>query len=275
MLKYIRIFLVAAFVLALLGAGGLYLYNYTHEDVAPPAFDSDTDLLEVSVSATDRQLCAGLRAYDNVDGDITDRIMVKSISQLINDTDVRVTYIVFDDASNYATYERTVRYADYVPPHFSLSKGMSYNAGDTVTFLDRLSARDAVDGDITSKLTLLHSSVVSNIPGTYSVTVSVTNSLGDSSTLPLTVIVVNRTPSLPQINLSEYLIYLPKGSPIRPRDYLAGVEDPLAEDEINLREVRINGKTINTDVPGVYEAYYYYTGESGEIATAILTVVVE
>lgn len=275
MLKYIRIILISAFVLALLGAGGLFLYNYTHEDVAPPAFDSDTDLLEVSVTATERQLCAGLRAYDNVDGDISSRIMVKNISQLINDTDVRVTYIVFDNASNYATYERTVRFVDYVPPHFSLSKGMIFNAGDTVTFLDRLTAKDAVDGDITSRMALLHSSVVSNIPGTYSVTVNVTNSLGDSSTLPLTVIVVNRTPSLPRIELTEHLIYLPKGSTFRPRDYLAGVEDPLAEGEINLRQVKINGKSIDTEEPGVYEAYFYYTGESGEIATAILTVVVE
>lgn len=276
MLKYIRIFLVFAFVLAFFGASGLFLYQYTHEDIAPPAFQSDNDLLEVKVTSSKKDLCAGLHAYDNIDGDISDQIMVRSISQLINESDVRVTYIVFDKASNYSTYERTVRYVDYSPPRFSMNKPMIYNAGDTITFLDRLTATDSVDGDITGRMVLLHSSVSSNIPGTYNVTVSVTNTLGDSATLPLTVMVVNRTTSLPRIELKNYLVYCKKGDVLRPSDYLVGVSDPMSKEEsIDPGLVTINTRALNLYETGVYEAYYYYTGVSGEIATAILTVVVE
>ena len=43
MLRPIRITLVVLFVLLLLGAGGLYYYNYTHEDVSRPAFTVDEE----------------------------------------------------------------------------------------------------------------------------------------------------------------------------------------------------------------------------------------
>jgi len=76
MLRPIRITLVVLFVLLLLGAGGLYYYNYTHEDVSRPAFTVDEERLEVSVNDPREAFTRGLRAFDNVDGEITDRINV-------------------------------------------------------------------------------------------------------------------------------------------------------------------------------------------------------
>lgn len=276
MLKYIRVVLVVLFVLALALSGWLFYYNYTHEDIAAPAFVSDADLLEVSVNADRNALCKGLHAYDNMDGDITDRILVQNVSQLINSTDVLVTYLVMDDASNYATYTRTVRYTDYRPPRFVLTKPMFFNAGETITFLDRISATDVRDGDITGRLSLLESTAVNNSPGTYRVVVSVTNRMGDTATLPLTVLVVNQTASMPRLQLSSYLIYLPRGERPDFSEYLEQVVDPLERDqEIPLKNVKINYMQFRPNDPGVYEVYYYYTGQSGETVTAILTVVVE
>ena len=126
MLRYIRTILVILFILALIGAAALFLYNYTHEDVSPPAFRMDSDLVEVSVSDPDSALLQGLSAYDNVDGDLSAQIRIKDISTLINETDVTVTYIVFDAASNYATCTRTARYTDYKPPRFGLTRPMIF-----------------------------------------------------------------------------------------------------------------------------------------------------
>ena len=275
MLKYIRIVLVVLFCLALAGAGSLYFYNYTHEDTQPPAFSKETELVEVSVTDPQQALLRGLAAYDNVDGDVTDRIKIKSISQLVNETDVIVTYIVFDNSSNYAVCDRTARYTDYTSPRFSLSKPMLFNTGETVTFLDRISVIDQRDGNITGRLKLEESTVVSTIPGTYRAMLSATNLMGDTVYLPLTVQVVNKSVTLPTIELSEYLVYLDVGSPKRFRSYLKGVRDPMDSEGAFPSKVTINSKAVDTSTPGVYEVYYYYTGKSGEIGTAILTVVVE
>lgn len=276
MLKYIRVTLVVLFILALITAGGLFYYNYTHEDIAAPAFDSSAELIEVSVHAGRDELCQGLRAYDNMAGDITDRIIVQNVSQLINDTDVMVSYLVIDDASNYATYTRTVRYTDYHPPRFRLSKPMCFNTGETITFLDRVSAEDIRDGDISGRMSLVESTVASSTPGTYRAILSVTNQLGDTVTLPLTVLVVNQTASMPKIQLSSYLIYVKAGERPNYAGYLKDVEDPLDQDAANLKsKVLINDSQCHPNTPGVYEVYYYYTGRSGETVTAILTVVAE
>ncbi len=278
MLRYVRIVLVLLFCLALAGAVGLYFYRYTHEDTSPPAFRSGTDLLEISVRDPDSSLLDQLWAYDNVDGDLSSRIRVKNISTLINETDVNVTYIVFDEASNYATYSRTVRYVDYAPPKFGLVGPMIFNVGEQVNFGGTVTVTDQRDGDISGRLKLEESTVVTGVPGTYSVKLSATNRMGSEIWLPLSVQIIDNSFSRPQITLKQYLIYAKVGEKLNFRDYLDEVKDPLSEDPektISIYRVTINSSGVDSSVPGVYEAYYYYTGISGEITTVILPVIVE
>ena len=278
MLRYVRIVLVLLFCLALAGAVGLYFYRYTHEDTSPPAFRSGTDLLEISVRDPDSTLLDQLWAYDNVDGDLSSRIRVKNISTLINETDVNVTYIVFDEASNYATYSRTVRYVDYAPPKFGLVGPMIFNVGEQVNFGGTVTVTDQRDGDISGRLKLEESTVVTGVPGTYSVKLSATNRMGSEIWLPLSVQIIDNSFSRPQITLKQYLIYAKVGEKLNFRDYLDEVKDPLSEDPektISIYRVTINSSGVDSSVPGVYEAYYYYTGISGEITTVILPVIVE
>ena len=278
MLRYVRVVLVVLFCLALAGAVGLYVYNYTHEDTSPPAFRSGTDLLEVSVTDSEQALLGQLWAYDNVDGDVTAKIHVKSISTLINETDVNVSYIVFDAASNYATYTRTVRYVDYTPPKFGLNAPMIFNVGESVNFGSTVTVTDVRDGNISGRLKLEESTVITSTPGTYSVKLSATNRMGDEIRIPLTVQIIDNSFTRPHIALNNYLIYVQTGERLNFRSYLAEVTDPLDKDQeepISLYKVTINSSGVDLSTPGVYEAYYYYTGISGEIATVILTVIVE
>ena len=278
MLRYIRTILVILFILALIGAAALFLYNYTHEDISPPAFRMDSDLVEVSVSDPDSALLQGLSAYDNVDGDLSAQIRIKDISTLINETDVTVTYIVFDAASNYATCTRTARYTDYKPPRFGLTRPMIFNMGETVSFTGSVTVTDQRDGNISGRLKLEQTTVVNSTPGTYSATLSATNRMGDTIYLPLTVQVIDKSVSRPTIELSTYLIYVDQGAQVNYRRYLSQVTDPLVEDKdktVSSGAVKVNSSNVDTSTPGVYEVYYYYTGISGEIATVILTVVVE
>lgn len=278
MLRYVRIILIILFCLALIGAAGLYFYTYTHEDTSPPAFRSGTDLLEVSVTDPEEALLAELSAYDNVDGDLTSKIRIKDVSSLINETDVNVTYIVFDEASNYATYTRTARYRDYTPPRFDLLRPMIFNVGETVSFSSSVTVTDLRDGNISGRLKLEESTVISNTPGTYSATLTAANRMGDTITLPLTIQIIDNSTTRPAITLSKYLIYVARGEEPDWKSYLDQVTDPLSKTEdktVSNSKVTVNAARVDTSVPGVSEVYYYYTGLSGEIATVILTVIVE
>lgn len=275
LLKRIKIALIVVTALVAVAFCGVMIHEYTHKDVSAPVFTCDSDILEVSVHATDAELCAGMHAYDNMDGDITDQIRVMNVSQLINQTDATVTYLVFDGASNSATYSRTIRYTDYHAPQYTLSKPLIYSTGETVTLLDRLSASDVLDGDISASILLTSSHVSNAIPGSYPITVQVTNSAGDSATLPLTVLINSNSLTLPEIHLKSYLIYVPAGTELDYESYVHYVYDPVDNKISNRLKVTCNADSVDLNTPGVYEAYYYYLGSSGETASVILTIVVE
>jgi len=274
MLRTIRVILVTLFVLTALGFATLVVYQFTHDDTAPPVITSDSDLLELSVTATEQELKQGLKAYDNMDGDITDRIVVQRISHLVNATDATVTYLVFDNASNAATYQRTLRYTDYQKPRFYLTKALTYNVGETITLRDRLGARDVIDGDLTDSILVSESNASNTVPGYYAITVQVTNSAGDTAVLPLTVTVQNQSVTTPRILLREQLVYVDAGQSVNYASYLLSATDPMLSGTQN-SQVTINDEDADLSTPGVYEVYYYLLGKSGETATAILTVVVE
>ena len=82
--------------------------------------------------------------------------------------------------------------------------------GKTVTLLDRLTAYDQVDGDLTGSIRMTIQNLNIAAAGVYSITLQVTNSLGDTAVLPLSVI-VQETSKLPSITLQEYLVYLDQG----------------------------------------------------------------
>lgn len=286
MLKYVRTILIGLFCIALLGAAGVYYYVRTHEDYQPPVFHAESDVIELSVADPQEALFQGLSATDDRDGDLTGKIRVKGTTAFTDsaNAEFNVSYIVFDSASNYATYTRTARYTDYVSPRFSLAQPMIFGLSETVRFDGTVTVTDQLDGDISGRLKLEESNILNTIPGTYRVLLSATNRMGDTVTLPLTVQITENSRSCPKIELKKYLIYLDVGQKTKYRSYISSVTDPMRkgredseeEDEpISVKDVSINYSEVDTSVPGTYEVYYYYTGISGELATVILTVVVE
>lgn len=246
------------------------VYQRTQLDTTAPTLTCDAQVLEVSVKAGEEDLLQGVSAWDNRDGDITSQIMVDHISTLVTADTARITYVVFDRASNAAKLTRTVRYTDYEAPHFELTKPLRYTVGQTVTVLDRLSAQDVVDGNITDNIRMTSQNLNNGAEGIYSVTFQVTNSLGDTAVLPVSVI-IESSGNLPEIQLREYLIYLRQGDDFQPEDYLRRVTD--GNSVVSNSQVEITSE-VDTGTPGVYEALYQYSGSNG-IGRAILTVVVE
>lgn len=269
-MKKIKLVLV---VLLLVLAGltaATELYFKAGDDTTPPVISCDQEVLEVSVKAEEKELLQGVTAQDNRDGDLTGQIVVDHISTLVTADTAKISYVVFDSANNVGKLTRTIRYTDYETPRFQLSGPLRYQVGNTVTLLDRLSAQDVLDGDISNTIRITTQNLNIAMEGIYSITLQVTNSLGDTSILPLSVI-IQAGSGLPEVKLSEYLIYMKTGESFAPASYLWQVTDPgrsVSKDDVTI------DSNVDVDKAGVYEVYYRYEGQNGT-GLAILTVVVE
>lgn len=262
--------ILALFILTLLAFCGLRIYRRLTVDVTPPVITCSTDSIDVSVTAGEEALLQGVMASDDRDGDLTDQILIKGVSPSLTDSSAQVTYIVFDSANNMATVTRTVRYTDYEAPRFALSQPLVYPAGQTVTLLDRLTATDVLDGDISSGIRITSQNVINSQPGVYSVTAQVDSRLGNSVVLPLKVVITAGGPQL--ITLSDYLVYLPRGSAFDAAGYIQSVTAPDGT-ALPAGQVSIESP-VDTSVPGTYHVGYSVTAQ-GQSYTVYLAVVVE
>lgn len=235
-----------------------------------PTLTSDTELLNVSVNDSEEALLKGLTAYDKTDGDITDRILVASISHFLEPGIVSVKYVVFDQHNNSATLTRRVCYTDYKLPRFTLHKNPVYTRGDSFDLLDYLTVTDDLDGDISHKVKVLYNDVSTSASGVYPVAVEVSNSCGGAAELTLQVTYLSTRPSV-TVALRENLVYLEQNAQFDAAQWLVSVTDSEGE-ELNTGDVTVQGE-VDTATPGTYQIVYSYDLEklSGQ---AVLTVVV-
>lgn len=274
-MKLLRGIIIGLFVvLAGLTAASEW-YARTQVDRTPPTITCEGEVLEVSVEADRSELLQGVTAWDDRDGDLTDKVLVEHVSNLTGANTARITYVVFDSADNAATCSRTIRYTDYQKPRFRLTAPLHYYVGDTITLLDRLTAVDVIDGDLQDKIRLTASNLTNTLAGTYHVTVQVTNSLGDTSVLPLTILVDSGSGYLtPEIQLTQYLVYLDQGSAFDPGIYVRSITDPSAGNKTVSRGQAEIFSEVDPNRPGTYEVVYSYTGSGGREGKTFLTVVV-
>lgn len=240
------------------------------EDRTLPEIRCPDGALELSVqSLSDQALLSGVTAWDEKDGDLTDRIVLQGLGKSIEDGTTTVTYVVADEDHHVTTRTRPVRLVDYQPPRFTLSQPLTYPVGASIAVRDRLTAWDAVDGDLSDRIKLTTSGLAVYSEGTYPLTCEVTNSLGDTATVTLELTIRNERSGAPQIVLSTYLVYLQAGAAFDPMAYVDRVEGGRVQSvQVQLPE---GGLTEGTTGRVVYTC----PGTNGETGTATLYVVVE
>lgn len=276
-MRNLKLIIIAVFLVVSLAFTAVFLYDRLMLDRTAPVITSDGQPLQISAGASDKELCAGLTATDDRDGDITDRIIVRNVSQLSSGRTAVVSYVVFDSSSNYCQYSRRVTYTDYCRPHFSLSKPLIFNVGSTVTFTDRLTATDVIDGDISDRIRLTQSDLLLVEEGTYTAQVQVSNSSGDISVANLTVIVQNLTLRHPVLELKEYITYIDLDSEYTAedfRDYLTSALTYTNGEPVDFADVVVSGE-IDTTRQGTYNVVFSYTNDNDLTSTVILAVIVE
>lgn len=239
--------------------------------------------LRISVNDGETALLQGASANDDRDGDVTDSLVVESITMPDPNQPARVVYAAFDASCNVTKAERELTYTDYVSPKFGLSAPLLYLAGNTFDVLDRVHAEDVLDGDISRRVraTAMSDESIGN-PGIHEVVFRVTNSLGDTSEVVLPVEVYASDTYRANLTLTDYLVYLRAGSVFNPRDYL--YEFTMLDEQYYLRgtfpgelELKISGN-VDTNTPGVYPVSYVVSGELRNLEYAAyskLIVIVE
>ena len=231
---------------------------------------------------------------DNLDGDVTDGLVVVSKSKFIAKATRNVSYAAFDANNNVGTYVRKLVYTDYYSPRFVIDEPLRFVAGNSsYDYLRHVRAVDCLDGNISTqiKITMGETETASDTVSEQKVNIQVTNSAGDTSTLSLVATFEDfDTYSKASPALTEYVIYVKPGEKPNLRAYLNGIWmagntrkfsdlgfDP--DTDISIDESRVNYST-----PGAYTATYRLSrGTSSadggsyrvEFGTAKLIIVVE
>lgn len=265
-MKVLEKITIVLFVLVLAAFCGFKAYDRIFIDHTPPVITCDSDTIDISVSDPESALFQGITAKDNRDGDLTGSVMIKGMTGLITNDTAKVTYIVFDSANNMATCQRTVHYTDYAKPHFALSAPLIYKVEDPIIVLDKLTASDSSGQDISENIRVVAQNINEYYEGTYSLTVQVSNSLGDVESLTLPVIITEKT-SRQSIELRDYLVYLNVGDSFNAYNYVKSVKD--GSSELDGSNAAVQG-SVDTSTPGTYYMEYTYG-----TYTVYLTVVVK
>lgn len=250
--------------------------KWQNADSVRPEIVCDTPEIEVGVNVTGEQLLEGVTAWDDKDGDLTDKILIASYSKFIDKGVRNIKLVVFDSHYNVAQMTRTVRYTDYISPRFYLKKPLQFRTNSTINLYDCIGAVDCLDGDISDKIKVVYNDAgTSNSnPGEYEVRFQVSNSAGDVSYLMANAEIYEGSYYKPEILLSQYLLYVKQGAEFKPEQYIEKVESALETEELTAADVQIHS-TVNTSVSGNYEVRYSIVSENGYEGTSRLIVIVE
>lgn len=272
MLKIARIVMCIIFVAVTAVFGYFYVNEQIHTDKTVPVITVESELLEVPLGADNSELLKGVSAYDEKDGDLSDKVIVESLSNFIGDGICKATYAVCDSDNHVATASRRIRYAGYHAPRFSLSRSVCFSVYETVDVSAAVTANDCIDGDITKNIVLTSDDYSGATTGVFSVKASVNNSKGDSSLVTLPLIIEDRSLSAPSITLSSYLVYTGVNEPVDIDSYLVSAADSASND---LKSSVRTENNADYSKAGVYTAHYYATDKSGNTGHTVLVIIVE
>ena len=300
-MKKFRKLWIAVVILMILLFTGYCVYENMKTDSSGPVISGGQDQIEVSIYDGEDVLLREITAADVKDGDVTDSLIVEKISNFYNGTRT-VTYAAFDSDNHISKVEREITYKDYTSPRFELTGSLRFRAGETVNIEKIVSAQDCLDGDLSNKVKIRMDTAINNrVTGFYQVEYAVTNSAGDTVTLPIDIEIYEPYNYEVELNLTQYLVYY-TGEEIDYGSYLKSIrkgnleyafdgvellqtqtpqeeeneteENEASQEEANGEdtEMEITSNTISKDRvkvessvdpsnPGVYPVYYYYTEE--------------
>ena len=294
-----RIASIILFVIAA-AAFGLVRFQQHLTDTSGPVITMEQDSITVSAEAEESDLLAGITAEDRTDGDVTQNLMVESMSNLMEGNTRNMTVVAFDSDGHVTKVQRKVTYSDYHAPRFTLDGPLQYTIGSQ-DILNNIGASDQLDGDLSASVKITDTYVMpEDEAGEYPMEFTVTNRAGDISTMVATVTLLEASEynSMTKIELSDYIVYTPKGTALNLMRYVQAVttggrtyekneagalvekntsvatsQTGNSKDIPSMSNIETSGK-LDYNTPGIYEVTYTYTKDSLRLGSVRLIVVV-
>ncbi|MGF9816411.1 immunoglobulin-like domain-containing protein [Bacillus toyonensis] len=220
---------------------------------------------------------AGVKAIDNENGDITDKVTVDGSVDASKPGTYDLTYTVSDSKGHTVTAKQTVTVKQKVKPTdevpvLKVPAEATINVGDKFNPLAGVKAIDNEDGDITDKVTV-DGSVDTSKSGTYDLTYTVSDSKGHTVTAKQTVTVkqkVEPKDEAPVLTVPAEVI-INVGDKFNP---LAGVK-AIDNEDGDITDKVIHMGEVDTSKAGNFEVKFLVRDASGNEVTATQKVIVK
>ncbi len=244
----------AVILLCALSVGGFAafrVYEIRGRDSTPPVIAFEAETIRVSVTDSRETLLEGVTAMDEKDGDVTDSLVIQSLSEMAQDGTRIIRYASSDKSGNVGYGQRVLEYTDYQKPRFQLTGPLHFPMGRSFQICQNIQAESVLDGDLTSHIKYTtDKAVTSSSSGEYVIEYRVTDSAGVTSYLRTELQIYDPSEYSLEVSLSSYLVYLPLGQSFDPEDYISG--------EIQEGEVTVESH-VDTSQAGIYQVDYTVT----------------
>ena len=265
-MKKIRISAVLLLIVSTVIFVAFCIFDRMHQDQEPPVISFAQEVCTVSVQEPEEALLRDVQAQDKRSGDVSDTLVIESISPLMEGNTRIVTYAAIDDNGNVARADRTMQYVDYQKPSFHMTQPLRFMIGQDMDIFTRIGADSVLDGDLSGKVKYtLSDGFDATVPGNYSIEFSVTDSAGSVVYLPTYIEVYEGRTERIQVTLTTYLAHLNLNEPFDAESYF--VESDM-EGDLTIQS------NVNTAVPGVYHVDYVVEGSNDTRGVGRLLVVV-
>ena len=188
----------------------LFISETCSTHTAPPDTEKPIITLngdaKVTLKIGEKYVEKGAKATDNVDGDLTSKIVTTGTVDTSKEGTYTITYTVKDSAENEAKVTRTVivekeKPQDTEKPVITLNGDAKVILKVGEKYVEKgAKATDNVDGDLTSKI-VTTGTVDTSKEGTYTITYTVSDSAGNKATATRTVVVEKKENQVPEQNV--------------------------------------------------------------------------
>lgn len=247
---------------------GVYkVYEFQTRDTEPPKITAETDTITASVAITEEELLAGVTATDNESGDVSDSLVVESLSTFVDTNTREVIYAAIDKKGNVGRLTRTLIYTDYEQPQFTMTDDLRIARGWSLDFRNIVGAESVLDGNMNDYVKhTLADYVDTSVTGTYAIEFRVTDSFGNTAYLPVEVEVYDMSSERIDVKLTEYILYLAQGAEFHAEDYYVGSD---IEGELSIQN------QVDTSQAGIYYVDYVVEGNNSKGKSRLIVVVRE
>lgn len=264
-MKKIKIASIVLFIVSLLVFGVFTIYRKTTSDHEAPVITCDSEELVLSVSTSEKELLADVKAQDNKDGDVTDAVVIEEMTAFTEENTRMITYAVIDEAGNVGRLERKLVYTDYEKPKFEFTQSMRFPTGKTINLLEGVSASSPLDGDLTDSIKYsLESTIDLTKTGVHQVEYRVMDSAGNIVYLPIEIEIYNVSEERITVTLSDYLVYVSVNGKFDPKTYYQGASE---EGELQIQS------GVNVKEEGIYYVDYTVKGTVNSGKSRLIVVV--